>query len=179
MPSPSDMVCITRDFSHRFLWELFHCRRLENWRVEHGARLRNDLRLIRLECSSMGASASDSMHLVWPDVHAPSHEETPWDAKPLGHPLLPSDVRVSNDFRLDRTGQLVLVTGSNMSGKSTFSGRLESMRARFAKPACAEDVCPRQYDVVVTSIQVVMFREGMSRFYAEVKRLAVGVINAG
>ena len=159
-----------------FLWELFHCRRLENWRIEHGARLRNDLDvLFDFEClSSMGASASDSAHLVWPDVHAPSSEGSPWNARALGHPLLPSDVRVSNDFRLDRTGQLVLVTGSNMSGKSTFLRTL-GINARMAlagAPVCAQSLSLSYCDVV-TSIQVVDAPgEGMSRFYAEVKRLA-------
>lgn len=42
------------------------------------------------------------------------------DAKALGHPLITADKLVKNDFVLGSTGELFIVTGANMSGKSTF-----------------------------------------------------------
>ena len=38
----------------------------------------------------------------------------------LGHPLIKTSHRITNDLNLDGEGQLALITGSNMSGKSTF-----------------------------------------------------------
>src|SRR5690606_39272269 len=38
----------------------------------------------------------------------------------LGHPLIPDEQKVRNDFELSGEGEICLVTGSNMSGKSTF-----------------------------------------------------------
>ena len=83
-------------------------------------------------------------------------------------------MRVVNDFTIAHTGDLVLVTGSNMSGKSTFLRTL-GINSRLA--LAGAPVCARSLDMVycglVTSIQVVDApEEGMSRFYAEVKRLA-------
>jgi DNA mismatch repair ATPase MutS len=41
----------------------------------------------------------------------------------LAHPLIPADRRVANDFRIGREEKLILVTGSNMSGRRLFCGR--------------------------------------------------------
>ena len=42
------------------------------------------------------------------------------EARALGHPLLPVSERVHNDFSFGALGDIALITGSNMSGKSTF-----------------------------------------------------------
>jgi hypothetical protein len=42
------------------------------------------------------------------------------NARQIGHPLITADERICNDFALDTPGDVVIVTGSNMSGKSTF-----------------------------------------------------------
>ncbi len=43
-----------------------------------------------------------------------------FEARQMGHPLLADAVKVSNDFSLSKLGEVALITGSNMSGKSTF-----------------------------------------------------------
>ncbi len=43
-----------------------------------------------------------------------------FSATNLGHPLLPDDEKICNDFVMDHLGQVVILTGSNMAGKSTF-----------------------------------------------------------
>jgi hypothetical protein len=61
-------------------------------------------------------------------------------AKQLGHPLINDSVRVSNDIVIGPTGTLLLVTGSNMSGKSTMlrSVGLNVLLAGAGAPVCAE-----------------------------------------
>jgi hypothetical protein len=43
-----------------------------------------------------------------------------FEAEGLGHPLIPTEAKVRNDFSADHTGQIAVITGSNMAGKSTF-----------------------------------------------------------
>ncbi|MEE2786726.1 MAG: hypothetical protein VX589_05255 [Myxococcota bacterium] len=159
-----------------FLWEVWHSRRLEQWRLDYGGSIRGDLEILfDFEAlASVGSMARDEAHFVWPELTPPSPSTAPFTAEGLGHPLIRPEIRVVNDFGIARTGDLFLVTGSNMSGKSTFLRTL-GINARLAlagAPVCAKTL-KMAYCGVVTSIQVVDApEEGMSRFYAEVKRLA-------
>ena len=95
------------------------------------------------------------------------------DAKEMGHPLIPLEKRVANDFRVDDVGTLYLVTGSNMSGKSTF---LRTVGINFALAWAGGPVAARQFSFLLfrlyTCIQISdSLREGVSYFYAEVRRL--------
>ncbi|NKB80369.1 MAG: hypothetical protein GKS05_00445 [Nitrospirales bacterium] len=94
-------------------------------------------------------------------------------ARALGHPLIPQDKKVANDVSLEGVGQLLMVTGSNMSGKSTFlrTVGVNVCLAQAGAPVCAEwfewtwmrlSCCIRVSDSL---------DEGLSYFYAEVKRL--------
>ena len=58
----------------------------------------------------------------------------------MGHPLLPGDVRVTNDVTVGPTGTFLLVTGSNMSGKSTLLRAIgvNIVLAQAGGPVCAE-----------------------------------------
>ena len=57
-----------------------------------------------------------------PDYVFPNLSSTPhlFDGKSLGHPLLKKKSRVTNDFHFQGKGSIIVLTGSNMSGKSTF-----------------------------------------------------------
>jgi hypothetical protein len=103
----------------------------------------------------------------------------PQDGKPLfsasglGHPLLPDGVRVCNDFVLNAPGEVALVTGSNMSGKSTF---LRTLGANLVLAFCGAPVIASQMQTapfrLFTSIQLSdSLGDGISYFYAEVRRL--------
>lgn len=91
----------------------------------------------------------------------------------LGHPLLPADTRVANDIRLEGLGSIRLVTGSNMSGKSTFlrTVGINVCLAQAGAPVCAaafawswcRPACCIRVDDSLDA--------GLSYFYAEVKRL--------
>jgi hypothetical protein len=91
----------------------------------------------------------------------------------LGHPLIPPTTRVCNDLGLDGLGTIHLITGSNMSGKSTFLRTIgiNICLAQAGAPVCAKNFswswcrpacCIRINDSLDA---------GLSYFYAEVKRL--------
>jgi len=99
--------------------------------------------------------------------------QTALHAEGLGHPLIPFDSRVCNDFKLKDLGQVIVITGSNMAGKSTFlkTVGVNLCLAYAGGPVAARTLrslpfrlhtCIRITDSVV---------DGFSYFYAEVKCL--------
>ncbi len=91
----------------------------------------------------------------------------------MGHPLLPDSQRVENDLTLSAARPLLLVTGSNMAGKSTFLRALglNLLLARVGSPVCAAHFEAHLYELA-TSIRVRdSLRDGVSFFMAELKRL--------
>ena len=94
-------------------------------------------------------------------------------ARNLAHPLIPDTHRIPNDLTLETLGTVILVTGSNMSGKSTFLRTLgiNLCLAQAGAPVCA-DLFEWTWVRLATCIRVDDSLEaGLSYFYAEVKRL--------
>lgn len=93
--------------------------------------------------------------------------------KKLGHPLLVDEVRVCNDFQLDRLGEVIIISGSNMSGKSTFLKTLGvNLCLAFAGGPVNATALVTNLFRLFTAINVIdSLSDGISYFYAEVKRL--------
>ena len=94
-------------------------------------------------------------------------------AADLGHPLIPAAVRVCNDVDISGATRVLLVSGSNMSGKSTLlrTVGINTVLAMAGAPVCAKrlQLTPAQ---VGASIRINdSLQEGSSRFYAEITRL--------
>ena len=107
------------------------------------------------------------------EVNLPEDRGTIFSARGIGHPLLPAAEKVCNDFSIARLGEVALVTGSNMSGKSTFLRTLGvNLCLAFAGgPVNAQDLQTGLFRVF-TCIQVNdSLSYGISYFYAEVRRL--------
>jgi DNA mismatch repair ATPase MutS len=97
----------------------------------------------------------------------------------LAHPLIPDDRRVANDVSIGPPGTVLLVTGSNMSGKSTLLRAigLNAVLAQAGAPACADDLRIPPCDLQ-TSIRIQdSLERGMSYFMAALARLK-GVVDA-
>ena len=109
-------------------------------------------------------------------LEGPAH----FHAESLGHPLISIESRVDNDLGPLDCGSALLVTGSNMSGKSTL---LRSMGLAAVMGLAGCPVCARRLTLspltLVTSIRVSDSLEaGVSRFYAEVAKLKRAVDTA-
>jgi hypothetical protein len=94
-------------------------------------------------------------------------------AQQIGHPLLPDETRITNNFSLSGLGKVVIVTGSNMSGKSSFLRTLGvNLSLTYAGSVAAAESLQtglfRLFTCIRVSDSVV---DGISYFYAEVKRL--------
>jgi DNA mismatch repair ATPase MutS len=99
----------------------------------------------------------------------------------IAHPLIAGDRRVENDVRIGPAGTLLLVTGSNMSGKSTLlrAVGLNAVLAQAGAPVCASALTLPPVEVQ-TSIRVQDSLElGLSYFMAALARLKQIVDAAG
>ena len=159
------------------LWDFWVFFALERWRITAGRRVRAWLAaLADLDALSLLATARRDN----PTWCFPSVSEAPViAATALGHPLLPDDRRVSNDVEVGPPGSVLLITGSNMSGKSTLlrSIGLNLVLGQAGAPVCASRFSLPESDLQ-TSIRVQDSLElGLSYFMAALARLK-GVVDA-
>jgi uncharacterized membrane protein HdeD (DUF308 family) len=94
-------------------------------------------------------------------------------SKQLGHPFIPKEIRTCNDVEIGPPGKVLLVTGSNMSGKSTLlrSVGLNTVLAQAGSVVCASEltICPMWIE---SSMRIHdSLTDGVSFFMAELKRL--------
>ena len=124
-----------------------------------------------LEAAASLAEFADLNALPFPTVE-PSGPPA-FRGAAMTHPLLPPGVAVPNSFAFEAVGTVAIVTGSNMSGKSTFLRTLGSnlVLAFSGGPVCAEalDAVPHRLHAVLNVADSV--QDGISYFYAEVTRL--------
>jgi hypothetical protein len=155
-----------------FLWDV-HCSvALEAWQAKSGSLLRPWLEALGHweALSSLAGFAHDNPDFVFPDFVTGASQ---FSAQGLGHPLIPSGVRVSNDVILEGPGSALLVTGSNMSGKSTL---LRAMGLSAVQAMAGTAVCAREMTLSPLSVYTSMrisdsLSAGVSHFYAELKKL--------
>jgi DNA mismatch repair ATPase MutS len=102
-------------------------------------------------------------------------------AASLGHPLLPAATKVGNDFTLRSEGDIVLLTGSNMSGKSTFvkAVGVNLALAMAGGPVGADSLSCRPVRLFASVRVSDSVTDGVSFFYAEVRRLRALLDAAG
>ncbi|MFN7952477.1 MAG: DNA mismatch repair protein MutS [bacterium] len=161
-------------------WRLHSALALEEWRAANGGCLGDWLATLGEVETLAGFAAVAESHpsWAWPEVHArdaDSRVPPRIEARDLGHPLLAPARRVANDLELGPppSRQLWMVSGSNMSGKSTWLRSIGSatVMALAGAPVCARSMRLERVKVV-TSLRVVdSLSEGASHFLAEVKRL--------
>lgn len=101
----------------------------------------------------------------------------------IGHPLIPKEKRVDNFIDIENNTQLMLVTGSNMAGKSTY---LRSIGVNVVLALAGSPVCARAFSVshvqLISSMRITdNLEESTSTFYAELKKLKTIIekVNAG
>lgn len=118
--------------------------------------------------NSLANLAYNESEFVFPEVTANDALEF----ENLGHPNIPAAKRVCNSIAFDQQ-QLMLLTGSNMSGKSTFLRTLgiNMVLAQMGAPICASHARIRPMPVWVSMRQSDSLQDSESYFFAEVKRL--------
>jgi DNA mismatch repair ATPase MutS len=159
------------------LWDFHWLFALEAWRRAAGPCVRDWFdaagEIDALAC--LARIRRDNPDWCFPEITA----EHRYVALALGHPLLPAGRRVTNDVELGPPGTVLLVTGSNMSGKSTLLRAIgvNAVLAEAGAPVCAMALRMPTCDVQ-TSIRIQdSLERGVSYFMAALARLK-GVIDA-
>jgi hypothetical protein len=144
----------------------------EAWRASHGHAVRLWLRAVGEMEALLSLSAYSFEH---PDDPFPEFLEGPpcFNATAIGHPLIPAAKCIRNDISLCGETKIVLISGSNMSGKSTLMRAIgiNTVLALAGAPvrAAALQLTPLQIGASILIND--SLQEGSSRFYAEITRL--------
>ncbi len=154
------------------LWD-FHCLvRLEKWKINSGKFVQKWFDVIgEVEAlSSMSILKHDNPEFIMPQIA--EDLKAGITAEQLGHPLL-SRGRKCNDISFDSNQPILLITGSNMSGKSTFlrTVGISLLLSSLGLPVCAKFFkCPilKIYACMRTSDNL---GQNVSSFYAELLRV--------
>lgn len=153
-------------------WDFFFTYRLNNLKKEIGQLLPRWLDAwYELEAlNSLANLAWLNPDYVFPEIIT---GRSAFVARSAGHPLIKPLHKVCNDFELDEEHRIVILTGSNMAGKSTFlrTVGLNLCLAYAGAPVNAERLhlsLFRLFTCIKVSDSV---QDGLSYFYAEVKRL--------
>jgi hypothetical protein len=152
------------------LWDLHVLFRVERWRAEHGKGVRGWFdALAQLEALSAFAGYTFERPAdAFPEV---LDEGFVFEAKGLGHPLLEAPVR--NDVTLEGPGRALIITGSNMSGKTTLMRTmgLSTVMALAGLPVTASSLRVGRAQVLTSMRVKDSLERGVSYFYAEVQRI--------
>jgi hypothetical protein len=162
------------------LWDLHVLLRLERWNEEVGRNLGPAFDALgAIEAlAALGGLAYTDPAATFPEVVDPSE---PFVADGLAHPLLPPRSRVPNDVTLRGPGTALVVTGSNMAGKSTL---LRSVGVNVVLALAGGPVTARRLRVPYVRLRASMRAEdslqrGASYFHAELGKLRMVVDDAG
>ncbi len=153
------------------LWD-YHCMiALEEWREESGRLLGGWLTAVG-EVEAMASLALlkyDNPEWTFPEV---SEEPPLFSASALGHPLLTRG-RVANDLRVGASSGILLITGSNMSGKSTLlrTAGINLVLAYAGGPVCAQKLRCSLMNLYTCMRVSDNLEQNVSSFYAELLRI--------
>lgn len=165
-------IIFALSFGPALLWDLHHVLQSERWQAQAGARLRGwFVALGELEAlASLAAFAYERPDYAFPAL---LQEEGTFRARSISHPLLDRRRARGNDLDLGGPGTVLILSGSNMSGKSTLlrSIGVNVLLAQAGAPVAAAELSLSAFELV-TSIRVVdSLSRGTSHFYAELQRI--------
>ncbi len=155
-----------------FLWDLQFVVRIEKWQLQYRKQLPEwfDVMAEYDALSSFANFMFNHPRFTFPEL---SDKDFVVSFEAGGHPLLPDDVRVNNDFELVGKGNFSIITGANMAGKSTF---LRTVGINIVLAGCGSVVCADKFRFSPIKIHTSVrtndsLQKSESYFYAELKRL--------
>jgi DNA mismatch repair ATPase MutS len=156
------------------------CMAVEQWRRQHGAELREWLEAWgEFEAlNALGNYAHENRDHTFPEF---SEESACFEAAGLGHPLLRDEICVRNDVELGAACRFYMISGSNMSGKSTLMRAigLNAVLAFAGAPVRARRLRLSRFSICTSIAVVDSLLNGKSKFLEEVERLRQTIETAG
>jgi hypothetical protein len=162
------------------LWGTQFGMAIDRWRRNHGLQLLSWLTALGELDALISISTYSYEHPAdpFPEI---SDSNPVFDAESLGHPVLREDVCVRNDLRLDDKVRFLIVSGSNMSGKSTFL-RAIGMNIVLALMGAPVRCTKLELSPVILGASIRIqdsLIDGRSHFMAEMQRLRRMIEAAG
>jgi DNA mismatch repair ATPase MutS len=168
----SRMNLIARVFGNGlFLYDFHSVSNLEEWREQHADSLPSWISSLS-EWDALLSFAT--LHYNHPHyAFAEMDERLAISGKEIGHPLIHSRERIDNNFELGNPAGVMLITGANMAGKSTF---LRTIGINYLLASNGSPVCATQWSSPLATLRSGMrtsdsLQEHQSYFYAELNRL--------
>ncbi len=154
------------------LWDIRCVYKLWNWHNQHHKKLTDWLEVISEidALISLANFAGNHPNFVFPEIN---DNDFIYRATSLGHPLLRENKRVCNDFEIDGWSKVMIITGANMAGKSTFlrTVGVNLILARTGAPVCAEKMVFTPIEIYTNMRTTDSLLKDESYFFAELKRI--------
>ena len=153
-------------------WDLQQVIALENWKQQNR---KNVLEWFNALGAFEAVNSLSTISFNHPGWCFPVFKEDHFfmEGNDIGHPLINPSKRVNNPVKIDNNGELMLVTGSNMAGKSTYlrSIGINTILAMAGAPVCAKYFCLSPVQIISSMRIADNLEESTSTFYAELKKL--------
>jgi len=159
-------------FNNFWLFDIYWIILTERWKRRNRNHIQSWIRAIsEFEVlNSLSGFAYSNPDFVFPEI-----KEEPYSInfEMLGHPLIKRESRSCNHFKLQECGQIAMITGSNMAGKSTFlrTVGVNLILALMGAPCCAKSGQVSHMKIFTSMRTQDNLEEGISSFYAELKRV--------
>ncbi len=153
-----------------FLWDIRYILKIEKWISQNSSVLNQSLNVLYEADAfcSMAGYVYNHPDYVWPTISA----SEVLNAQEMGHPLIPRQKRICNSYDF-KDSTFALITGANMSGKSTFLRTivLNRILAQSGMTVCAESMRLKPMVLLTNMRTSDNLLKNESYFFAELKRL--------
>jgi MutS domain V len=147
----------------------------EAWRKQHGHQMRMWVDVVGETEALLSLSAYAFEHPAdpFPEIDTASSSPALFDGEELGHPLIPNSQCVRNSVCLDASTRVLLVSGSNMSGKSTLlrTVGINTVLAMAGAPIRGKALRMSPLSLGTRLRSIDSLQEGQSTFYTELLRI--------
>ena len=151
-------------------YHLHRYRALLQWKQTYGTHIAQWLETVAATevLCSFANFAYNNPHFVYPTFN----HQYRISFEDVGHPLIAENERITNNITLDEA-HFIILTGSNMSGKSTFLRTLgvNMLLAQVGLPVCAREATIHPLPLLVSMRLSDSLSDGKSYFFAEINRI--------
>lgn len=165
-------ILIAIVFNGIWLNDIVQCWQLEKWNKKYLAQLPQWLEVLyHIEAwQSLGTYAFNTVET---HIYPKTTRENKLTFEELAHPLMPKNKRVANSYTMENTERVCLITGSNMSGKSTFLRTIgvNLIMAQTGLPVCAKRFEFKPMHICTSLRQTDSLEDNVSLFHAELLKL--------
>lgn len=159
-----------------FGWDIYCIVQLTKWRIQHPNTIQESNRIVQAVDAdqSLSTYAFNYQNYSYPKIIEQDTKNYIWEAKEIGHPLIPEKNRIENTFSTTiKKGAITIITGSNMAGKSTFLRTIgvNHLLATIGAPVAAAELALTPLPLRTSMRTMDALHKNESLFYAELKKL--------